>query len=530
MGRKIAIVFMALMILMVCILPLSNSEETDALEPTDYKVSTPGFFFDDEGNIDIAIGNGHSRTVMIYVQNYTDHVLDVAFFSFEGSSDIYGETVKNVTLMPAGDSERRDIVKEPYTISVKDVTPSRKDVRVTLTLFVTDISDDSYDIHAIKFKVDVVSSFDTAGSFNKFLGIIDNTLEEPFDKPIVPFLVTLMIYFVLALLIVRLCIPAITSLLSESASDKEKKRIKTLLFLGTMIITLSLFMDPGLKILGADINWIYLVNKITMTILVITLALTIWKIYMIVMESALTRLGKVDDSKIDLSLLPLFAMFGKLFLWVGGTAAILHIYGMDLSGILVSAGIVTLGITLGAQSVLSQFFSGIALLLTRPFSAGDYIEINGETHIVKKVGLMYTEFMGDERDRIITMPNNVAASLTSVNMSKYDKAYRLYIFFQIPYDVEVKKAEEVMLQFAEESKYVVHDYTKYKKPIVKLIEFQDAGVLLRLDVTIADYAKKPTIQSEMKKELYVKLAESGIEAPYNRLEVKVLDNEPETTA
>ena len=128
------------------------------------------------------------------------------------------------------------------------------------------------------------------------------------------------------------------------------------------------------------------------------------------------------------------------------------------------------------------------------------------------------------------MPNNVAASLTSVNMSKYDKAYRLYIFFQIPYDVEVKKAEEVMLQFAEESKYVVHDYTKYKKPIVKLIEFQDAGVLLRLDVTIADYAKKPTIQSEMKKELYVKLAESGIEAPYNRLEVKVLDNEPETTA
>ena len=525
--KKAAILSLAILMTAACLMPLGTANETDALEPTDYKVSTPGYFTGDDGAIDIAIGNGHSRTVTVYVQNYTSSILDVAFYTIDGTRDVHGETIENLTLMPAGDAQNRDLIKQPFTISVKDVTASHKDARVALNIFITNLEDDSYSIHTIKFNVDVVSSFDTSGSFNKFLGIIDNTLPEPFDNPIVPFIVTLAIFFIIALLVIKLCVPALSGMLNETTSDKDRKRFKTLLTLGVMIATIALFIDPGLKILGADINWIYLVNKISMTLLVVTLALTIWKVYMIVVESMLTKLGKMDDSKIDLSLMPLFAMFGKLFLWIGGAAAILHIFDMDLSGILISAGIVTLGITLGAQSVLSQFFSGIILLLTRPFSKGDYVLINDVTHIVKDVKLMYTEFLGDEKDRIITMPNNAVASATIVNMSKYDKAYRLYINFQIPYDVDIKKAEEIVLQIAEENEHVLHDYNRYKRPVVKLIEFQDAGIELRLDVTIRDFAKKPTIQSDLKKELYVKLAENGIEAPYNRLDVRILDNVPE---
>lgn len=524
--KKAAILSLAILMTAACLMPLGTANETDALEPTDYKVSTPGFFLGDDA-ISISIGNGHSRTIMIYVQNFTDYVLDVAFYSILGSADVYADEVLNLTLMPAGDPEGRDLIKQPYNIYVKEVTSSHNDARVALEVFVTNLFDDSYSIHTIKFDVDVISAFDTSGSFNRFLGFIDNTLPAPFDAPLVPFLVTLVVFFVLALLVIRLCIPALSTLLNETTSHKDRKRFKTLLTLTVMIATVALFIDPGLKILGADINWIYVVNKIAMTVLVVVMAIAIWKVYMIITESILTKLGKMEDSKVDLTLLPLFAMFGKLFLWVGGCAAILHIYGMDLSGILISAGIVTLGITLGAQSVLSQFFSGIILLLTRPFSKGDYVLINDVTHIVKDVKLMYTEFLGDEKDRIITMPNNAVASATIVNMSKYDKAYRLYINFQIPYDVDIKKAEEIVLQIAEENEHVLHDYNRYKRPVVKLIEFQDAGIELRLDVTIRDFAKKPTIQSDLKKELYVKLAENGIEAPYNRLDVRILDNVPE---
>jgi small-conductance mechanosensitive channel len=241
----------------------------------------------------------------------------------------------------------------------------------------------------------------------------------------------------------------------------------------------------------------------------------------------LNRVGLNKDSPIDLTFLPLFSMVGKFVLWIGGVAAILHVYGFDLTGILISAGIVTLGITMGAQSVLSQLFNGISLLLTRPFNEGDCLQIAGETYVVKHVKLMYTEFLSEEKDRIITIPNNTVASATVTNISKYDKAFRLFIYFQIPYGQEVEKVEEVLLQMAEENKYVMHNYNKYKKPILKLIEFQDSGILMRLDVTVVDIAKWRVIESDMKKELYVKLSEAGIEMPFNRLEVTIMNSEVE---
>ena len=111
--------------------------------------------------------------------------------------------------------------------------------------------------------------------------------------------------------------------------------------------------------------------------------------------------------------MPILSVLVKLTLWVSGIAIILHLFGMDFSSIMLSAGIVTLGITLGAQSVLSQFFSGISLLVTRPFNRGEYVEMNGRTYIVKKVKLMYTEFYGVEKDRVISCRTSCSLSSTS---------------------------------------------------------------------------------------------------------------------
>ena len=526
MSVRKAAVAAAIIMAVICLAPmLVDEDESEAVTKDDFKVSMP-LWHTDETNY-VTIGNGHSKTFVIYIQNFSDHIMDVAFLDISFSSAIHGSEIYNLTLKEAGDPDEEDLLKVEFTISVDELARSMKDVMLQLGIFVTDLTDDSTEGKTIRFAVTVKSSFDMSGSYNKFFGIIDNTLPAPFDTSITPFFVTLFAILGIALVVIRLMIPRLGTMMEERGQPGNTRRGKALLTLGVIIIALMIFMDPGLKILGIDIEWYYWLDKVSLTVLIIVLAVTLWKIYMIVSESMLYRLGKLEDSRIDLTLLPIFAMFGKLFLWIGGLAAILHLYGIDLSGILVSAGIVTLGITLGAQSVISQFFSGMSLLLTRPFSRGEYIELNGQTYIVSKVKLMYTEFFGIDQDRIITMPNNVVASATIVNLSKYDKAYRLYIGFTIPYGIDVKKAEDIMLQLAEESDHVLHDYERYKKPSVKLIEFQPSGVELRLEVTIKDYARMRAIQSDLKKELYVKLAENGIYAPFNRLDVTILnlDNE-----
>ncbi len=510
----------AVVVLMIlgCFIPLMQSDESEAIDHDDYKISIP--FADISEIVPIVMENGATKTFSIYITNYSAHVLDVAFTAFSDVSYLYSETSESVTIMPAGDSEGRDFVKVYFKIITETITSSHNGGRVFLQIHIADVEDESVFLVPVSFSVKVNSNFDTSGTYNRFFGIIDNTLPEPFDSPYVPFFVTLLGVIVMGFVVVRVLIPIVTRYATEN-----KERTKKILTLGVLIVSILLFLDPGLRILGSDLSLILQVQKISMTALIIVLAITIWKIYMILVESVLKRLGQDKESAVDMTFLPIFSMIGKFVLWVGGIASILHVYGFDLTGILISAGIVTLGITMGAQSVLSQLFNGISILLTRPFSEGDYLLIDGEVYVVKQVKLMYTEFTSYEKDRIITIPNDKVAGATIVNMSKYDRAYRMQILFEIPYGEDLEKVERVILEMAEESKHVMHNYNKYKKPVVKLMDFQDSGILMRLDITVMDFAKYQTIQSDMKKELYLKLAEEGIEMPYSRLEVTILNNQ-----
>ena len=522
-GMKSRVIAAAFVILMMagCIVPMAVTDETDALdplEPTDYKITIPSNFDHKASTI---MENGQSRTFYIYVTNYSEHVLDVQFtIDTNSPSYLSYDPVEGVTIMPAGDVQGRDFIKISFTAHVKEVTGSHRGGQIYLIAHVADVETEAFTLVPLTFSIDVNSNFDASGSYNRFFGIINNTLPEPFDSPYVPFFVTFLGFIVLAFVAVKIIIPFIIRYV-----DDNKERTKKILSLAVLIVAIVLFIDPGLRILGADLDLILQVRKASFTILIVVLAIAIWKIYMIVVESMLNRVGLKENSPIDLTFLPLFSMVGKFVLWIGGVAAILHVYGFDLTGILISAGIVTLGITMGAQSVLSQLFNGISLLLTRPFNEGDCLQIAGETYVVKHVKLMYTEFTSLDNDRIITIPNDAVASATIVNMSKYDAAYRMNISFQIPYGEDVTKVEKILLEMAEESKHVMHDYEKHRRPSVRLMEFKDSGILMRLDATVVDFFNSDAIMSDMKKDLYYRLSEQGIEMPYNRLEVSIIEND-----
>ena len=517
-GMK-ALAFVLLM-LVGSIAPVLCLDENDALDQDDYKIVVANHHKD--SLIPNIVENGKSASYSIYITNFSDHPLDFSFTGQRNATYLSYDDLESVTVMPTGDERGRDFVKVVFTIHVEEITSSHKGGIVWLIAHVADVIDESIAMESISFAIDVKSSFDTSYSFNKFFGFIDNTLPAPFDSPYVPFFVTLIFVILGAYVAIRLLIPTVT----KHIHDKNGRSGKILTMLA-LIFAIILFIDPGLRILGADLSIILQVRKFSLSVLVIALAVVIWKLYIIAVDRILKKMGQDKKSSVDETYFPIFSMLGKAVLWATGIGTILNIYGLDLTGILISAGIVTLGITLGAQSVLSQMFNGVSLLLTRPFSEGDYLQIGGEVYIVKHVKLMYTEFLSEEKDRIITIPNNTVASATVTNISKYDKAFRLFIYFQIPYGQEVEKVEEVLLQMAEENKYVMHNYNKYKKPILKLIEFQDSGILMRLDVTVVDIAKWRVIESDMKKELYVKLSEAGIEMPFNRLEVTIMNSEVE---
>ena len=517
-GRTVAVsVVLTLAMLLFCTVPLL-SEDSEATDYGDYIITIPQHQGPDKTNF-VFMANGESKTIVIYILNDCDCRLDIGLYTVSEREEIHSEWTSNVVLEPKG--AKGDLLKYEYVLETDEVMPSCHNVGVSLVVYVTDITDGTTQFTTIHFSVTVYSSYDISDSDNKFFGTVDNDLPVPFNTSVTPFIVTLLVYIAVALIIIKLSIIIATRFMTENTSDHERMLIRMSLRTSILFIALALFTDLGVRILGTGLFDYVMVHKVVLSVIVVMSALLIWQVYSLLMDNLLWRLGRKDESFIDPSLVPILSILVKLILWVGGIAFILHLYGMDFSSIMLSAGIVTLGITLGAQSVLSQFFSGIVLLLTRPFNRGEYVEMNGHTYIVKRVKLMYTEFYGVERDRVITMPNNAVVSSTIINMSKYDKAYRMYIEFDIPSNLNVKKVEELLLQLADESEHVMHDETKYRKPRVKFMDFKGNSVHMRLDATIRNFADLPEIQSEMKRGLFIKLAEAGMEASYSKLKVTV---------
>lgn len=507
------------------IAPILPMEESDGLSPNEFSISIPGTEAP-EKPISLVLGNGESTSWNINVVNRTtEKYLEAKFTVVSECEDVkVTEKPSNGLIVPMNGVDHANVLSGTLKIAVNDYVDSNENAHIKLIIDVGDVDDKLNPASVtVDFDIEIKTIFDTSGSYNKFLEIFENRLPVPFNSPIVPFLVTIVFWMVVAALATRIIAPRLARALDKHTTTDDALKFEKAISKLILILVFFLSIGQGLSILGADAVLISDFVRFSFIIYVVITLLIAWKIYLVLAQGILSRFEDNDDSAIDMTLLPLLKMIGKIIFWVVGAAAILGSLGVDLQGILVSAGVVSLGITMGAQNVLSQFFSGIVLLMTRPFKKGDFLKINDKVYIVQKVRLMFTEFTGWDRDQIITMPNNAVTAATIVNLTREDEAYRLYVYFSVAYGVDLKKAEEVMLKVANESPVVLHD-SEHAAPNVRMTGFEDSGIELRLGVTVRDFNGTITDASALRMAVYQAFVDNDIEIPYNRLEVTMLND------
>jgi len=108
--------------------------------------------------------------------------------------------------------------------------------------------------------------------------------------------------------------------------------------------------------------------------------------------------------EIDVTLSHLFASSIKLFVLLIFLLIAIRKIGIDISPIIAIVGAGALGLTLAIQGPISNYGSGIAIILTRPFKMHDTLTIHGRTGIVSVISLGYT-CLETEDGQEITIPN-----------------------------------------------------------------------------------------------------------------------------
>ena len=108
--------------------------------------------------------------------------------------------------------------------------------------------------------------------------------------------------------------------------------------------------------------------------------------------------------EIDITLSRFFASSIKLFILLIFLFIAVRKIGVDISPFIAIIGAGALGLTLAVQGPVSNYGSGIAIILTRPFKVHDTLTIHGQTGIVSVISLGYTR-LETEDGQEVTIPN-----------------------------------------------------------------------------------------------------------------------------
>ena len=120
--------------------------------------------------------------------------------------------------------------------------------------------------------------------------------------------------------------------------------------------------------------------------------------------------------------------------------------GIDVTGVIALASVLTLAISLSVQNALTNVISGFTLLCTKPFSSGDYVEIAGQSGSVQEIGLTYTK-LSTADNKSVYIPNGAVTSAQIVNYTVLGKR-RLDIKVSASYDSDVQTVLEALREAA----------------------------------------------------------------------------------
>ncbi len=523
MREKLLVFALLSAFLLSVVLPLAADGE-DAIDENDFYVSIS----DSDGHhVKKTIGNGQTETWNIYVVNVSDKYLEISYKTTTDNKDITIEGKPGPMMLGPQGGDIDSSTTGQFSLKVDPYAKDKAEFVSTMTVKVANVADNTdFQEVTLVFDITVNSQYQTSGMYNKFMGFFENDLPEPFNTPIFTMLVSIILWIVIFTFFMRLIIPILATILDKTTPDiDDKEQFERALFHLSIPLIIIMSINQGLMIVGASNEIIASVSALSNVLYIIIGALFIWRLYAFIVASLLKKFEEVDENNtvIDSSLLPLFKMIGKIILSIASISLILGSFGVDLQGILISAGVVSLGITLGAQNVLSQFFSGLVILITRPFKAGDFLKINDKVYVVKKVKVMFTEFTSWENDSKITMPNNVVTASTVHNMTENGLPVKQYVYFTVAYGTDLDKARDIMIETCKKNPLVVED-EKHEGPGFRCTNMLDSGIELRLSYYAKTFDDTSSSAGQIRQAVYKAFRENGIEIPYNRLQIDILSD------
>ena len=221
-------------------------------------------------------------------------------------------------------------------------------------------------------------------------------------------------------------------------------------------------------------------------------------------------------TKLDATLEGFVVTAVNVALWIVAIIIVATALGIDTASLVAVVGVAGLALSLAVQNIMANIFSGITLLFTRPFKAGDYVAAAGSEGTIQSIGLFYTVIKTAD-NKVISIPNGDVTASSITNYSTEDTR-RIALSIGVSYDCPTEKVRDAFLEAAASDSRILPD----PAPAVYISEYRDSCIMysFRVWTKNEDYWN---VYFNMNEQVRESFARNGVEMTYNHLNVHIVE-------
>lgn len=222
----------------------------------------------------------------------------------------------------------------------------------------------------------------------------------------------------------------------------------------------------------------------------------------------------MNRRKVDPTIVTFTSSLTKALLWVFIVIAALSQLGFETASFIAVIGAAGLAVGFALQGSLSNFASGVLIILFRPFKVGDAVEAAGVLGAVKRINIFNTVFKTFD-NKIVVIPNSQITGGKITNLTAEEER-RVDLTVGVSYDSEIEKVKEVVYSVIARHNLIL----KEPEATVRLAEMADSS----LNFTVKVWAKTENywpVFFDLNEQIKEELDKNNISIPYPQMDVHI---------
>jgi len=200
----------------------------------------------------------------------------------------------------------------------------------------------------------------------------------------------------------------------------------------------------------------------------------------------------------------------KLIFYVGSAIILVSVLvelGIDLTGILATAGVATLAIGFAAQTSLSNLISGLFLIGEKPFRIGDLIRVNDILGIVESIDLLSIKLRTLD-NLFVRIPNETMIKDPVTTITRFP-IRRMDLDIGVAYKEDVARVMEILRELAKKNPFALDD----PEPLLLFNNFGDSALQFKFGLWF-EKSNYLNLRNSIMREIKERFDEEGIEIPF----------------